>query len=178
MLALADARPQKRELGPYAFETRMPDRIARMIETESSQNKFTGVITAMAAALEADREVEGAYLCHQFVVQIFKLRGEGNHFCTYRNMQMLLPDPHPIYSISKMQGMIEKAWDQGINSHGRIETGGIRSTRKHIGTSEVCYFHHLVNYFSSFCRSRPFLAPSAYRARPPFLLQKMRGESF
>ncbi len=33
--------------------------------------------------------------------------------------------------------MIESAWDKGINDTGRIETGGIRGTRKYIGTPEV-----------------------------------------
>ncbi|EEP79190.1 predicted protein [Uncinocarpus reesii 1704] len=33
--------------------------------------------------------------------------------------------------------MIERAWDLGINSNGRAETGGIRGTRKYIGTSEA-----------------------------------------
>lgn len=35
--------------------------------------------------------------------------------------------------------MIEDAWDAGINLEGRIETGGIRGTRKYIGTPEVRY---------------------------------------
>ena len=35
--------------------------------------------------------------------------------------------------------MIEQAWDMGFNSSGRIETGGIKGTRKYIGTPEV-YF--------------------------------------
>lgn len=40
----------------------------------------------------------------------------------------------------ELQDMIERAWDMGFNSHGRIVTGGIRGTRKHIGTSEVSEF--------------------------------------
>ena len=32
---------------------------------------------------------------------------------------------------------VEKAWDKGINSRGRAETGGIRGTRKYIGTPEA-----------------------------------------
>lgn len=42
-----------------------------------------------------------------------------------------------IPSIFQIQEFIETAWDQGINSQGRIETGGIRGTRKYIGTPEV-----------------------------------------
>lgn len=33
--------------------------------------------------------------------------------------------------------MIEEAWDQGFNESGRVQTGGIKSTRKHIGTPEA-----------------------------------------
>lgn len=40
-------------------------------------------------------------------------------------------------TIFDIQGCIEDAWDLGINAHGRIETGGIRGTRKYIGTPEV-----------------------------------------
>lgn len=42
-----------------------------------------------------------------------------------------------IPSIFQIQDYIENAWDQGINSTGRIETGGIRGTRKYIGTPDV-----------------------------------------
>lgn len=40
-------------------------------------------------------------------------------------------------SIFAIQNMIEHAWDLGINATGRIETGGIRGSRKYIGTPEV-----------------------------------------
>lgn len=42
-------------------------------------------------------------------------------------------------SIFQIQDYIESAWDMGINSTGRIETGGIRGTRKYIGTPDVSY---------------------------------------
>ena len=41
-------------------------------------------------------------------------------------------------SIFQIQEWIEGAWDQGINAQGRLETGGIKGTRKYIGTPEVC----------------------------------------
>lgn len=41
-------------------------------------------------------------------------------------------------SIFQIQDWIETAWDQGINAQGRLETGGIKGTRKYIGTPEVC----------------------------------------
>ncbi len=42
-----------------------------------------------------------------------------------------------IPTIFQIQEYIEHAWDVGINSQGRIETGGIRGTRKYIGTPDV-----------------------------------------
>jgi zinc finger-containing ubiquitin peptidase 1 len=126
---------KKRELGPYAFEPRMPDRIAALINAEVSQNKYTSVLPVLASLLEQDRHIKTSYLCDDETTQVYKLPGEGNHFCGYRNIQMtLLREQH---SIPELQDMIERAWDKGCNSHSRIETGGIRDTRKHIGTSEV-----------------------------------------
>ena len=40
-------------------------------------------------------------------------------------------------SVFDVQNLIENAWDMGINPRGRIETGGIRLTRKYIGTPEA-----------------------------------------
>ena len=42
-----------------------------------------------------------------------------------------------IPTIFDIQEYIETAWDLGINSQGRVETGGIRGTRKYIGTPDV-----------------------------------------
>jgi hypothetical protein len=70
-------------------------------------------------------------------------------FCGYRNLQMLIsyiinakapgshlfPDVYP--TIFQLQDLIENAWDHGHNAHGRLETGGIKGTRKFIGTPEV-----------------------------------------
>lgn len=115
----------------------MPKRVARIIELETTRNKCPEVIGNLASLLELDPDVAVAYLCHHSATQISKISGEGNHFCAYRNIQMMLPEPHPIYTISRLQEMIETAWDRGFNPESRIETGGIRGTRKHIGTSEV-----------------------------------------
>lgn len=43
-------------------------------------------------------------------------------------------------SIFEIQECIERAWDMGINAQGRIETGGIKGTRKYIGTPEVSQY--------------------------------------
>ena len=42
-----------------------------------------------------------------------------------------------IPTIFQIQDYVEAAWDNGINVEGRLETGGIKGTRKYIGTSEV-----------------------------------------
>lgn len=79
----------------------------------------------------------------------------GNHpggFCGYRNIQMLtsyivgtgIPGTERFHnripSIFRIQDYIESAWDMGINAHGRVETGGVRGTRKYIGTSEASLY--------------------------------------
>jgi hypothetical protein len=128
---------QKLELGPHAFEQKMPPRIAAIIEAEGSQNKLSGVVATLANLLKYDQSIEKAYLCHHETIQVSKLSGEGNHFCGYRNIQMLLRQEE--YSIPMLQDMIEMAWDEGFNTHSRIETGGIKGTRKHVGTPEVAF---------------------------------------
>lgn len=42
-----------------------------------------------------------------------------------------------IPTIFEIQDFIENAWDIGINAQGREETGGIKGTRKYIGTPDV-----------------------------------------
>jgi zinc finger-containing ubiquitin peptidase 1 len=49
----------------------------------------------------------------------------------YENFDNKIP------TIFDIQEYIETAWDLGINSQGRAETGGIRGTRKYIGTPDV-----------------------------------------
>ena len=45
-----------------------------------------------------------------------------------------------IPSIFDIQEHVEDAWDRGINAYGRVQTGGIRNTRKYIGTPEVSIY--------------------------------------
>ena len=56
----------------------------------------------------------------------------GVRFNGHRRLDKKIP------SVFQIQDFIETAWDHGINSQGRVETGGIRGTRKYIGTPEVC----------------------------------------
>ena len=129
----------------------MPDRIATLVAHEDDQNALSGVISSLAQLLRRDPDVEVAYLCTKHAVQVHKLPGEGAHFCSYRNMQMLCLalglserqrtgeiDLRRKLSIAQLQDLIQSAWDRGMNAHGRQQTGGIKGTRKHVGTSEVC----------------------------------------
>ncbi|KAJ3573507.1 hypothetical protein NPX13_g4671 [Xylaria arbuscula] len=100
------------ELGKHAYEHQMPDSLVALLR----KRKYTSA--------------------------------EGG-FCGYRNIQMLssyivgahvvgaeiLGDRIP--SIFRIQDYIENAWDMGINASGRIETGGVKGTRKYIGTPEA-----------------------------------------
>lgn len=130
----------------------MPPRVHAIASSTSSNNMIGGVIAVLAALLNQDDKTTSAYLCRDSVEHIFKAKGEGDHFCGYRNIQMLLSSVGDIktddlsesacmkkYSVLQLQTLIEEAWDAGFNSNGRIETGGIHDTRKHIGTSEVRY---------------------------------------
>jgi hypothetical protein len=140
---------QKNQLGPHAFETRMPDRIWNSLcEEDGSTTELHGVIPILSHLLDEEDDVTKSYLCTLHAAQVFKTRSEGAHFCGYRNIQMLLlalrrlhPEklvtlPNHV-NIPAIQIAIEKAWDAGHNAHSRLLTGGITSTRKHIGTSEV-----------------------------------------
>lgn len=142
---------QKRELGRHAFETRMPERVANALRDGEASNALPGVIHKLAGLLQQDDDVQVAYLCTASAVQVCKVRNEGGNFCGYRNMQMLchslpsttaVPSNVPVdltekLNIIQLQDLIEAAWDAGHNCHGRIQTGGVKGTRKHIGTSEA-----------------------------------------
>lgn len=158
---------QKAELGPHANEERMPVWLRKQLEQgakvtsrniispdgsliriETIANEIRDIIPVLAQLCQQDPSVERAFLCHSGVQQVAKMSREGG-FCGYRNIQMMISfiqaTQSPgfnqftgrIPSIFDLQDLIELAWDQGINSAGRIETGGIRGTRKYIGTPEV-----------------------------------------
>lgn len=136
----------KAELGRYAHEARMPDWLVSLLKRGQIVGK--DVIPVLAQLLEQSPTTEYAYLCSPAVQHISKLRLEGG-FCGYRNIQMLSSyvintDYHGAHqfngqlpNIFEIQEFIEAAWDQGINKQGRVETGGVRGTRKYIGTPEA-----------------------------------------
>ncbi|KAI9837588.1 MAG: hypothetical protein M1819_007239 [Sarea resinae] len=157
----------KAELGPYANEEKMPASLrsqleegaqvsvvnkigpdGSLIKIESVANEVKGILPVLAQLCLKDDTVNQAYLCHPGVQHVTKMAREGS-FCGYRNIQMMIsfmqaanttgscPFGTRIPTILNLQDGIEAAWDMGINSIGRIETGGIRGTRKYIGTPEV-----------------------------------------
>jgi zinc finger-containing ubiquitin peptidase 1 len=158
---------QRSELGPYAHEKQMPSWLRKLLQTGSIENTQTKigpngslvkdnvvenetsqVIPTLIELCRHDTTVQRAFFCSPRVRHIFKFMREGG-FCGYRNIQMLISHiidaQRPghehfsgrIPSILDIQILIEQAWDMGINSSGRIETGGIKGTRKYIGTPEV-----------------------------------------
>ena len=185
LVLVADHYIQKSELGPHAFEEHMPtwllqqlqrgprittvnqlDRSGHVVRIESVANETSNILPVLAQLCEQDSALSKVFLCHPGVKHVFKMAREGG-FCGYRNIQMMVSFiqatkfpgheqfPGRTPSILHLQDLIEQAWDMGINSSGRVETGGIKGTRKYIGTPEVrAYATILVNACLFFLRLR------------------------
>jgi hypothetical protein len=136
------------EAGPKITAVNRIGRDGRLIKHDQVQNETPGIIPILAQLSALDRSVKQAYYCHPSTLHVGKTPHEGG-FCGYRNIQMLLSYiqgakaqgyeefPGRLPTVLKMQDHIEDAWDKGINEIGRVQTGGIRDTRKYIGTPEV-----------------------------------------
>ncbi|KAK1760730.1 peptidase family C78-domain-containing protein [Echria macrotheca] len=145
----------KAQLGKYAHEDRMPDWLVSLLR-KGGQVESEGVVGVIAQLLEQCSSTKYAYLCHPCVRHVSKLKKEGG-FCGYRNIQMMTSYvistkfqgyrqlDKKVPSIFQIQDFIEAAWDAGINSQGRLETGGIKGTRKYIGTPEALAMFRLLN---------------------------------
>lgn len=128
-------------------------------------NETPDLISTIALLSGRDRYVARAWLCHPATKHIGKQLSKEGGFCGYRNIQMLISYIQAVYprgshpfegripTILKLQDYIEAGWDRGINSSARAETGGIKGTRKYIGTSEAQTFFTTVGIR---CRARPF----------------------
>ena len=155
------------EIGARVKVTNQITSDGRLLRIENIANEVRGVIPVIAQLCEQDPAVSRAYLCHSEVTHVVKLAKEGG-FCGYRNIQMMVSyirDARSVGcqhfqgrlpSIIRLQDMIEHAWDRGFNSLGRIETGGIRGTRKYIGTPEVSFHRHCSNTSLTFPRPRRY----------------------
>lgn len=134
--------------GPKISKKTKITRNGSLITQEVVENETSGIVPVLAQLSDLDREVHEAYFCHPAVQHIFALPKEGG-FCGYRNIQMLVSYlqgtkaqgyekfPGRVPNIPSLQDSIEKAWDLGYNAIGRAQTGGIKGTRKYIGTPEV-----------------------------------------
>jgi len=60
-------------------------------------------------------------------------------------------------TIFQIQDFIEHAWDHGINAQGRLETGGIRGTRKYIGTPEVSSAENSTGSYANWPKAQAML---------------------
>ncbi|EXF73268.1 peptidase family C78 [Colletotrichum fioriniae PJ7] len=142
-----EKRLGKAELGKYAHEQQMPDWLVSLLH-KGGEVKSDGVISVLEQLLGQSKSTEYAFLCDPAVQHVSKLKKEGG-FCGYRNIQMVIsyiiganaPGMEHFQgrlpTIFEIQELIESAWDLGINSQGRVETGGIKGTRKYIGTPEA-----------------------------------------
>lgn len=124
-------------------------RDGKLVKVEIISNETPNLVPILARLSKLDPNVSRAFYCDPAVRHVAKLPREGG-FCGYRNIQMLISyirdakapgyehfDKKRLPSILKLQDMIENAWDRGFNAAGRKETGGIRMTRKYIGTPEA-----------------------------------------
>ncbi|CAI6100516.1 unnamed protein product [Clonostachys chloroleuca] len=137
----------KSDLGRHHNENHMPEWLVSILERNEGVCK-EGIVPILQQLLDQCPTTEYAYVCSPCVTHISKTRREGS-FCGYRNIQMLTSwiiasgaqgsnmfgPKFP--SIFQIQDLIENAWDNGFNAQGRVETGGIRGTRKYIGTPEA-----------------------------------------
>lgn len=133
-------------------------------------------------------DVATAYLCTANAIQISKTSNEGAHFCGYRNIQMMLAAQESesnganamLPTISDLQIKIEEAWKAGFNSHGMTQTGGIRGTRKHIGTAEVMRVWDRTMLYTSdiFARPKPFFSAQIFLVQATLFKARPFGSSY
>ena len=138
------------EKGPKITQSNKISSDGKLLKHETVENETAHIVPVLSRLCEQDTSVQRAFLCSSKVHHVFKMPREGG-FCGYRNIQMLISyiqgSQSPGYenfskglpTIIELQDMIEHAWDMGFNSAGKVETGGIRGTRKYIGTPEVSW---------------------------------------
>lgn len=128
----------------------MPD--GSIIRKEQVENETPGIVPILVQLSTLDQSVRKAYYCHPSVIHIGRLPKENSLF-GYRTIQVLISYiqgaraqgyrefPGRTPSIFQLQDLIEEAWDKGFNAIGREQTGGIKNTRKYIGTPEVTFLY-------------------------------------
>ena len=123
-------------------------RDGKLIKDRAVENEVPNMLPVLVRLINQDESVKTAYFCHPSVQHVSKLPREGG-FCGYRNTQMLISylqgakaPGHTEFGaevpgVLALQNMIEAAWDMGFCEVARVQTGGIKGTRKYIGTPEV-----------------------------------------
>jgi hypothetical protein len=149
-----------------------------IVTEHTLENEVSGLIPVIARLCTASSGyLSSIYVCDSIVHHVHKGTTPG-HFCGYRNIQMLVSyirgmkaKGHERFEaglpgILQIQDMIEEAWDRDPHSVGRQETGGIRNTRKWIGTPEVCTLPRLKGVMLMFC-SRYYTSASLWISLTP-----------
>jgi hypothetical protein len=125
----------------------------RIITESVLENEVPGLVPIVTRLCTASSGLISAlYICDPSVHYVHKGSNPGQ-FCGYRNIQMLVSyicgtksKGHEHFKaglpgIFQIQDLVEAAWDREPYSVGRQATGGIRNTRKWIGTPEVRQCH-------------------------------------
>lgn len=143
-----EAGPPVRRVNKIGLDGRLSTH--SFIETE-----VAGLVPVLSQLSALSEPVKMAYFCHPSVQHVYKRKSHGG-FCGYTNIQMMVSyiqgaraQGHDrfgksIPGVLQLQDMIENAWDHGVRKSGRLETGGIKGTRKWIGTPETAtLFEHV-----------------------------------
>lgn len=166
------ARAGKGDLGPYAYEAEMPAKVMTTLLEESKPrpknrigngmlletflhvpNQTPDLIPLLANLFSSSENATVTYLCSPAVCHISRIKCEGE-FCGYWNIQMVcsgLRTQRPANNIAdvpnvfQIQDVVEEAWKHGICAIGKTQTGGIRNTRKWIGSLEAVAFFRNTN---------------------------------
>ena len=155
-------------VGDY-YERQIEVRQAEREGADDGRSVTSGLMPAIERASGLTRGVARTYLCSGRVDHHAASFGDRGWGCGYRNLQMLLSSlassseyaptlaAHGISSssssassataharmpsISRLQAMIEAAWERGFDAQGREQLGGmLRGTKKWIGATEIVTF--------------------------------------
>ncbi|RYP11757.1 hypothetical protein DL765_007599 [Monosporascus sp. GIB2] len=156
----------KAELGRYAHEDRMPDRLVSLLRNGRYVSS-EGIIPVIEQLLQQSPTTCYAYLCHPCVQHISKLRREvGADTPGAAQFRRKIP------SIFRIQDYIEKAWDMGINAHGSCEVQAFKNPGPR--AAEASLLQTIERYFQS--SEHDSRAKVRWTSLPPVYFQH-RGHS-
>jgi len=160
------------QVGPYFRERQMPDDVRDVLIREGNPREVTfqsrdgrlrremvynnhtdGIIFVLSEICAMDKTTSRTYLCHNAVRHVYKIQCAGQ-FCGYWAIQTVLTclqymdpaGPQWIPNVLQIQNAIEAAWDRGLCEIARTELGGIRNTRKWIGSTESYAFFQYIGW--------------------------------